>query len=173
MKSEKVFLKLDRESLLTADPWTAIEPVWWTANIYDGVDEYSRSLSGFSRPQRFVFAIMWYRSEVCNGGHEQFFSNSTGIVWQDALSGFRALKAHDFAKVLESAVCHFPDMPSFDRETRQCQLNELPDDFSTQDNRFYKLERGSEIDRLLEEYIRVNADAFTFEGMIERPIWPT
>jgi hypothetical protein len=172
MKTETVQLKLDREAILAADPWTAIEPVWWTGNIYDGVEAYNRSLSQFSRPQRHVFAIMWYRSEVDNGGHDQFFSNSTGIVWQDALNGFRSMNADDFAAVLESAASRFPDMPSFDRETRQQQMAGLTNDFAEEDDRFYDLDNGAMIDELLTAYIRQNADAFTFDGMIERAVFP-
>lgn len=172
MKTETVQLKLDRESILAADPWTVIEPVWWTGNIYDGVETYNRSLSQFSRPQRHVFAIMWYRSEVDNGGHDQFFFNSTGIVWQDALNGFRSMNAHDFAAVLESAVSRFPDTPSFDHATRQHQMDALTSDFAQDDDRFYDLDNGSRIDELLTDYIRHNADAFTFDGMIERAVFP-
>jgi hypothetical protein len=172
MKTETVHLKLDRELILAADPWTVIEPVWWTGNIYDGVENYNRSLSQFSTPQRHVFAIMWYRTEVDNGGHDQFFFNSTGIVWQDALNGFRSMNARDFAAVLESAVARFPDMPSFDRETRQHQMDALAGDFEEKDDRFYDLDNGSMIDELLTEYIRQNAYAFSFDDMIERAVFP-
>ena len=70
-----------------SNPMAAIDPLWWLANIYDGPDEYERSLQPFATPQRLVFAMCWYDAEVCNGGHDQFYSNSTGIVWRDALRG--------------------------------------------------------------------------------------
>ena len=172
MRTETIHLNLDRASILSADPWSVIEPVWWTGNIYDGVENYNRSLAPFSRQQRHVYAIMWYRSEVDNGGHDQFFHNSTGIVWQDALNGFRSMNALDFAAVLESAVSRFPDIPSFDHGTRQHQLDSLTTSFSQDDDQFYDLDNGSKINELLTAYIRQNADAFTFDGTVTRAVLP-
>ncbi len=172
MKTETVHLKLDRATILSSDPWSVIEPIWWVGNIYDGVENYNRSLNPFSRQQRHVYAIMWYRSEVDNGGHDQFFHNATGIVWQDALNGFLSMNAHDFAAVLESAVSRFPDMPSFDHGTRQHQLESLNTSFSQDDKQFYDLDNGSKVDELLTAYIRQNADAFVFDGMVTRAVFP-
>jgi hypothetical protein len=115
---------------------------------------------------------MWYRSEVDNGGHHQFFYNATGIVWQDALNGFLSMNAHDLAAVLESAVSRFPDMPSFDHGTRQHQRESLHTSFSQDDKQFYDLDNGSKVDELLTAYIRQNADAFVFDGMVTRAVFP-
>jgi hypothetical protein len=37
MKTETVHLKLDRATILSSEPWSVIEPIWWAGNIYDGV----------------------------------------------------------------------------------------------------------------------------------------
>ena len=62
------------------DVYKIIEPLWWTVDIYQGEKIYSDGLGQFTENQKFVFAIEWYFAEVNNGGHSQFFSNSTGIV---------------------------------------------------------------------------------------------
>lgn len=170
MKTERVHLRLGLDTITTADPWTVIEPVWWTGNIYDGIDEYEQSLSGFSLPQRHVYAVLWYRAEVCNGGHDQFFANSTGIVWKDTLDAFRAMKAGAFAWNLEDVVSKFPVVPPFDRDERNRVLDELEQDFDDNDERFYEADGESEVDAILSKYIRENPFDFEFEGTIDRPV---
>ena len=68
-----------------------IDPLWWSVSIYDGEEQYQRDLEGFTAPQRYLFALQWYLAEVNNGGHDQFYSNSTGIVWEDAMNGAREM----------------------------------------------------------------------------------
>jgi hypothetical protein len=66
------------------DYFVVIEPVFWSVSIYDGLERYEEDLANFSAEQRLVFAYHWYLSEVNNGGHDQFYYNSSGIVWPDA-----------------------------------------------------------------------------------------
>ena len=76
----------------TDDMWTINEPAYWTINIYGSYDDYIESAKDFTLEQRYLNAICWYFAEVNNGGHHQFFYNSTGIVWEDALAGLRLFK---------------------------------------------------------------------------------
>ena len=86
------------------DPMAVIDPVWWRGNIYDGPEAYEGSLGSFTKAQRFVWAMLWYDAEVNNGGHDQFYGNSTGIVWRDALSGFEAIGAPEAAAILRESA---------------------------------------------------------------------
>ena len=70
------------------DYFAVIEPVFWSVSIYDGPEKYESDLASFSNEQRLLLAYHWYLSEVNNGGHDQFYYNSTGIVWRDALKAF-------------------------------------------------------------------------------------
>src|SRR4030095_12655996 len=83
------------------DYFAVIEPVFWSVSIYHGPDRYEKDLAQFSNEQRFVLACHWYCSEVNNGGHHQFYWNSTGIVWRDALNGFRTIGLLDAAEIIE------------------------------------------------------------------------
>src|SRR5262245_7114355 len=90
---------IDDSTTARGDPMEVIDPVWWTANIYDSPDAYDVSLQQFSKAQRLVFAMLWYQAEVNNGGHHQFYFNSTGIVWRDALEGFQASSLPEVAAI--------------------------------------------------------------------------
>src|SRR5262249_31444746 len=122
MRYVTVQVCVDESTIAAGDLWAVIEPVWWSANLYDGPDAYERSLRPFSRSQRLILAVRWYCSEVSNGGHDQFYRNSTGIVWKDALEAFRVLDAHDFVSILEQSAKRLGGAPSLDHHERSEQM---------------------------------------------------
>ena len=87
MKTEPKAFHIDRDFVLSHDVGDVMDPVRLRANFYEGPAEYEASLSAFSREQSWLFAIYWYDAEVNNGGHDQFYFNSTGLVWADAPDG--------------------------------------------------------------------------------------
>jgi Domain of unknown function (DUF4375) len=117
-----------------------IDPIWWKGNIYGTFKEYEASLKSFSKPQRLVYAIAWYEAEVSNGGHDQFFMNSTGIVWKDALKGLVAVGAVQRANILKEAANRIGEAPSFEREERNEQVDKSGASFNDLDLKFYNLE---------------------------------
>lgn len=151
------------------DVFAVIDPVWWTANIYDSVEIYERSLSAFSKPQRLVFAVVWYYSEVNNGGHDQFFFNSTGIVWPDALEALRTVDLGDFAEILGQAVGRFSEPPSQDRKARHEQLETDEPEFDDLDTRFFGLEEKIDMDAKFLTYIKKHRPEFYFDGSVSIP----
>jgi hypothetical protein len=149
-----------------------IDPVWWLASFYDDKATYERSLSRFSSPQRLVWAISWYQSEVFNGGHDQFFDNSTGMVWADALAGLKAIGAKPVESVLAEAVSRFGEPPSFETDERQGQLRSLYEAGGTLndlDEIFFALPDRFDLEATVLAYIRANAAAFYFDGAVKRP----
>ena len=84
--------------------WDLMQPLWFTVSIYDGIDVYNENLRHFTQGQRRILALMWYDSEVSNGGHEQFFGNSTGIVWKDAIEGMHMIGAQKIAENFQKAI---------------------------------------------------------------------
>ena len=119
------------------DPMEMIDPLWWSVSIYDSYEKYISDLKPFTMPQRYVFAMMWYAAEVENGGHDQFFSNSTGIVWEDALNGFKEIGCENCRDILSEAAKRMGGKPSFVRAERWQQEDELEPDFEDLDDRFY------------------------------------
>lgn len=172
MRYEIVHVRVDESTIAAGDPWAIIEPVWWSANIYGGPEEYELSLLQFSHPQRLVFAVFWYRSEVNNGGHRQFYYNSTGIVWKDALEAFRALEEPEFTSVLAESAARLGGSPSLDRQVRNEQLDTLAPDFNDLDERFYETESKVDLDDRIMSFIHARPSEFHFEGKIRRAVLP-
>jgi hypothetical protein len=106
--------------------------------------------------------------EVDNGGHYQFYFNSTGIVWKDALAGFKELGIDEAVKILEESSSRLGGDPSLDRATRQAQLRSYRPDFNDLDTRLYKLEETGDIAKAMMKYIRQHRNAFYFDGEVQK-----
>lgn len=166
-KYETVEITIDDETIAEADLWTITYPVMWHVDIYNGPDEYEQSLKPFSNEQRLIFALTWYMSEVKNGGHKQFYGNSTGIVWRDASQAFEAIGLQPGAAIIRETANRMGGNPSRDREQRIAQLEEHLPDFSDLDSRFYELSRSTDIDQAMLEHIRSHSVAFHYSGQIQ------
>jgi Domain of unknown function (DUF4375) len=162
-------IKIDDKVIDTRDPMAVIDPLWWLVSIYDSKEQYEKDLKPFSLHQRAVFAIMWYMGEVNNGGHSQFYSNSTGIVWEDAMNGFELVGLKEGKSILEESAKRFGTSPSFDRKKRETALDLLNENFDDLDSRFYKLDSSINITERIADYIQANKKAFYFEGKVEIP----
>ncbi|HRG08525.1 MAG TPA: DMP19 family protein [Cyclobacteriaceae bacterium] len=159
------YIIIDDKAIETLDVMELLKPLW-TVNIYDGKEKYEDDLKPFSIPQRSVFAIMWYINEVSNGGHLQFYSNSTGIVWEDAVKGFKLIGLEEHIRIIEESIVRFGVRPSFDRQERCNQLKFLALNFHDLDTRFYEAKRSVNLDKQILNYIKKNSTAFYFEGNV-------
>ena len=166
MELSKKLMIVDEKLINSNDPQAVIRPVWWSVSIYDGEKKYEDDLKSFSLPQRYVFAIQWYIGEVNNGGHYQFYDNSTGIVWEDALKGFEVIGAESNAAIIRESANRMGGNPSKDRKQRWEALEKLEPNFDDLDSAFYSDDsyRG-----LLHTYIKENASAFYFDGEVKIP----
>ncbi len=164
---ENTYYDINDDVIQNSDMYTIIEPLWWSVNIYDGEDEYNKDLDKFTTEQKYIFAIEWYIAEVNNGGHDQFYFNSTGIVWEDAMKGFEAIGLMNNYEIIKESIERLGGYPNKDREKRQEQLDEYGPDFSDLDDRFYESEK--DIETTLLSYIRANKEKFYFKGNVSRP----
>src|SRR5690606_8240137 len=139
--------------IASRDPMAVIDPLWWTVNIYGSKDEYEKDLEPYSFNQRAVFAIMWYMGEVNNGGHFQFYTNSTGIVWEDAMYGFELIGLIEGKEIIEESARRFGNKPSFDRTERENLLDSIDEDFEDLDTRFYDLDNKVNLTERIADYI--------------------
>lgn len=156
------------EILATDDMWTINEPAYWTINIYSSYDDYLESAKGFTVEQRYLNAICWYFAEVNNGGHHQFFYNSTGIVWEDALAGLRLFKMDTLADNLQSVIDYFGGSVPFDREERWAILKDWDDEvfdfLDKKDDVLY------EYDGIYEDtFVHEHPELFVFDGTYKVP----
>lgn len=115
-----------------------------------------------------LLAFHWYLSEVNNGGHDQFYANSPGIVWPDALAAFSAMNLTYVARIIELSVGRFREPPSLDHDERRKQMERDDTDFEDLDKQLFDFEETDEIDRKAIDFIRTNRQEFYFEGYIEK-----
>jgi HEAT repeat protein len=117
-----------------------------------------------SPPQKHYYAVFIYDAEVNNGGHAQYFVNSSGDHWKDAIEGLNAIGANARAKILEEATALFGSRgPSEDNGRRHRQLA----GFSTKqdktldglDNRYYSCNEA--VAALLAQYALDHKKHFT------------
>lgn len=143
-----------------------LDPLWWIVSFYETPEIYEDSIAGFSRPQRLAYAMTWFDLETKNGGLDQFFSNSTGMVWADALAGFEEAGIVEAAAVLEESVRRLGRNPPFDRDERCDLLDEAMPDFSDLDDAYFRIE---DIDLRILHFVRRHAAAFRFKGIVRKP----
>ena len=139
-----------------ADLWDAIRPLNDAMNIAQGQSEYLASVSRFSDEQRAAHAVMWYVSDVQNGGHWQFFYNSTGMLWEAAQKGLRDIGASDAALVLSGAALRAGGAPPFELASRQSLVKRLSPKFTDLDANLVDTDPLSK----LQAYIDDNRAAF-------------
>ncbi|MCM1229137.1 MAG: DMP19 family protein [Ruminococcus flavefaciens] len=158
------------------NPMDLIAPLWCAVSI-DGKEQYEADLARFTSSQRKIFAVKRLNAEVCDGGFGKFLFNSVGIVWEDALAGFRLIGADRCAEILERVIEKFGGSIPFDCEERREMLEKLmvnPDNKGEYTNIFrsddrYYFEVYEEIDGLIMEYAKTHADEFVFSGEVEVP----
>jgi len=145
--------------------WSVIEPMWGSVDIYDSLEVLETYLAPASPGQRAVFSTTWLHNEVCNGGFDQFFYNSTGILSHEALLGFERLGATDYRGLVERAMSLFPEgiVPS-DRAKRvellesiECKLLEEID------RQFLALDNQAPLYGFMHKYISEHPEEFFIE----------
>jgi len=143
--------------------WAVTAPAFEAADIYGTPEELDETLLLLTPGQRALLAIHWCVSEVCNGGFDQFFANSTGILAAEALDGFRRVGATEYAAIVTEAMNVFEGgVVPLDREGRNRQLDSGADETSSilskLDDRFYvDLES---LTAIRAEYVRAHLDEF-------------
>jgi hypothetical protein len=160
-------IKIDDTIINKKEVGTIMNPVWFNVSIYDGQNKYIEDLAAFSKEQRLMLSILWYLAEVNNGGHEQFYNNSAGIVWKDAKLAFQELGIEEVVNIITESAKRLGGNPSMDRETRQKELVRIKPNFDDLDDIFYKLEEKIDMDKIMMEYIEKHRTAFYFDGEVK------
>jgi Domain of unknown function (DUF4375) len=147
--------------------WSVIDPIWDSISIYNGPEVFLFQF-GKVRPELgHLFASHWCQSEVCNGGFDQFFYNSTGVLAPEAAEGFQAIGLDDLAALVRQAMSVFGDPYPRDREVR-CDLlgrisvidREEKEPFDYLDQQFYMClgEDHQRYCKMADDYARQIAD---------------
>jgi Domain of unknown function (DUF4375) len=102
--------------------WDLVDSIWEKVSIYDGPDVFLEQYAESPEPSRVLFSAHWCQSEVCNGGFEQFFYNSTGILAPEAAEAFRKIGMPQIAVLIEQAMSLFGSNYPRDRSERDLAL---------------------------------------------------
>lgn len=103
--------------------WALIEPVWPDTSVEDELAHVESATPG----QRALYVVTLCIREVCNGGLDQFFRNSSGMYADEVRKGLRLLNAIEHATAFEQALKVFPGAHvPIDQEERQAILESIP-----------------------------------------------
>jgi len=143
-------------------PWEIATDLDDYIEFHEGEEVLRETMAPATPGQRAIYSSVWYEHEVCNGGHEQFFWNSTGILWDEALAGLIRMGATEYAAILAAAISLFPNgTPAKDRMTRKEQLENITEaDLSRLDDSLYELKGQQTFDEILARYIRIHPEEF-------------
>jgi HEAT repeat protein len=122
-----------------------------------------RGYASLTLPQKRYSAVSELDGEINNGGWSQYFVNSAGAHWRDALAGLDAMGLAGRAAILREATAKFgTEGPSTERSVRLDHLARLvrKDEnlFDALDDRWYKSPEDVRVAAV--RYVLKNADAF-------------
>jgi len=139
----------------------AEDPLRDWVDIYSEPAYYLEQIGTLSPAQRRLVGVTWMQSEVNNGGFDQFFLNSTGIVASEALEGLKLFGAKEVESSLARIMAAFSGgAPSREHAKRNEQMEArwkgklIDDEFKVPWRDMEKL------DSLMAKYIREHPDEF-------------
>jgi len=168
LPEDRVFLT---ERTRHADRWVAEGAAAWLlcSHSLDGFQERLYAAlehSGYASlrdHQRYYLAVSHYEGEVNNGGFSQYFFNSSGDEWRDAVAGLEAMGSVERLDILRKAISAFgANGPAINRHTRQRQLskfNQKTDAILGElDTRFYQC--SEVLDVLASQFVLAHPESF-------------
>ena len=145
-----------------------IQPAWETVNIYGTYEEYKERLKPHTIEQRYLLAMHWLGAEVANGGFQQFLSNSTAIVWEDAYKGYQAIGSEKLAYLIEELIKIYGTVIPFDREERVNILESFSEkkleEIDTLTDLYYEIEETEW--RKVTLWVKANSERFLIQAEI-------
>lgn len=128
-----------------SDYWSKVEPYWDDCPTDDPA-AYMLFCGSMPQVARDLLTTHWVCSEVCNGGFHQLFTNPTGVLVPEAISGFNSMGLDELRGILREASSffgnHYPREQAIRIQAldRYAALSRNPDDwnpFEQLDDRFY------------------------------------
>ncbi|MDF1503618.1 DUF4375 domain-containing protein [Roseisolibacter sp. H3M3-2] len=128
--------------------WRVIAPAWDAVRIHDGPDVLAAGLARLTPGQRALLAIHWCVSETLNGGFDQFLTNPSGLLADEAQAGFARVGVPEAARLLAAARVVFAsrppdpdrDAPGFDEAEDADAFDAYRARHAPLEERFYALE---------------------------------
>jgi hypothetical protein len=120
--------------------WRLVDPVWEQIDIYRGADVFLATYRAAEKRAGLLFAAHFAQSEICNGGFNQLFWNSTGVLAPEAVEGFQVIGMPETAEILSRAMRLLGENYPRERGERQNILAVLhKEKFNELDEKFFVL----------------------------------
>jgi hypothetical protein len=125
--------------------------------------DYGEDLSKLNQFELTVYFVEELQSEVMNGGFDQYFFNSSGDHWEEAITACEAIGAVQTAGLLQKAAqaygCELPK----EREEREAAIEShardgYDEELAALDSIFYAYEEN--VDTLIFDYCQQNKKMF-------------
>jgi len=84
--------------------WDQIEQAFGDVDIYETYEVFKQGTSKYPEWKIDLLAVHWTMSETVNGGLEQYFNNSTGILAPEAVLGFQRIGKPELAAALQKGM---------------------------------------------------------------------
>jgi hypothetical protein len=165
-------LRITADRLLGVDDselaWRVIEPAYDAVSIYDGPEALGEHLRVLTGGQRALLAVHWCVSETLNGGFDQFFTNPSGLLADEARTGFQLVGLPQAAKLLDEASAILADRPAapdiddpeFDEAEDDERFDAYRGRYGPLESQFYELVNDALYPRLA-AYVRARPEQFT------------
>ena len=148
------------------DLFNTTDPDAFVGPIYDFLSqkaEYGEKLSNLNEVERTVYYVEELQAEIMNGGFDQYFFNSSGDHWEEAIAACEAIGAAKTAALLRQAVRAFGCELPKNREARETAIEERAKDgygkaLAALDAEFYDYEEN--VDALVYQYCQQNKNHF-------------
>jgi len=110
------------------EEYDPVRELW--LSLVHRVHDTAEGFDGLTDDEKLYFAVCILEGEVYNGGFHQFFSNSSGELFEHVVSGLTKLNAQNSLKLLRhSAKVLFGDTaPPVDRQERWELMKHYPED---------------------------------------------
>ncbi len=160
------------------DPYCVVEHLLHDIDTEDE-ELYYRGLNRLTVEQAYLFTIYLYDMEMNNGGWEQFYTNTTGIVWEEVLRGLREIGATEHYELMRESVRIMGGNPSKDQMKRISQFEQMEardPNYSIFDDlgeEFDKIRATGALGYAALDYIDRNREKFYFDGVVKDIEWPS
>ncbi|GAB1270354.1 hypothetical protein NBRC116493_36080 [Aurantivibrio infirmus] len=105
-------------------------------SIYDGAETFLKQFAKEDPVQRNLFCAYWVQAEILNGGLEQFFANSTGVLAPEAVEAINKIGLINLSKSLKHAISLFGEPYPRERKIRKAKLPEIVDSLEEIEDEF-------------------------------------
>ena len=147
--------------------WRVIAPAYEAVSLSEGPEALARDLTSLTPGQRALLAMHWCVAETLNGGFDQFFTNPSGLLADEALIGFQRLGVPEITSILRAAreilAARPPEADTnaadFDEATEADRFDAYLERYEPLEHEFHAILDGALYPRAA-AYVRSHAEEF-------------